>query len=324
MRTRRAYASGISRPRRATVAAILVVLVPALAAANGFLVSGRFSNNVLLFDATTGAFQRVFASGSGLVNAIGMDFGPDGDLFVASGDESKVFRFDGDTGDFVSVVIVDDPLTPEDETNNLQNPRGLTFGPGGLLYVASGGSARVNAYDGTTGVFVRTAASGGGLSGPIGVTFGSDGLLYVAGGLSGMVHRYDASTGAFVDVFADVPNTTNATGLAFGPNGNLFVGSGDLQSVFEFDGTTGALVRVAASGNGLGAVIGIGFDANDLLYVTSFQTNSVLRFDLTGAFVDEFVTSGAGGLDGTHFFLFTPGTVRVTPTSLGAFKGRFR
>jgi len=302
--------------------ATALLALPGRASAEGFLVSARFSNNVLLYDANTGAFERVFAQGNGLINAIGMDFGPDGSLYVASGDNPQVFRFDGETGEFIDRFVENDPNTPEDETANLVRPRGLVFGPDNHLYVSSGGSNRVNAYDGTTGEFLRIAATGGGLAGPIGVAFGLDGNLYVAGGTSGKVHRYDGTTGAAIDAFANLP-TSNATGLVFGPNGNLYVGSGLLRAVYEYDGSTGAFVKVAARGSGLQSVIGLAFDTNGLLYVSSLETDNVLRFDGAGAFVDQFIPTGSGGLNGPHFFLFTQDPVPAPQSTFGAVKAKF-
>ncbi len=71
-------------------------------------------------------------------------------------------------------------------------------------------------YDGMTGDFIDTFASGGGSAGASDVAFGPDGNLYVSLS-SGWVHRYHGTTGEFIDVFAGdgsyVPN-----GLVFMPS----------------------------------------------------------------------------------------------------------
>jgi hypothetical protein len=48
-------------------------------------VSSANSNEVLEYNGTTGAFVRSFASGGGLQHPEGLEFGPNGDLFVSSG-----------------------------------------------------------------------------------------------------------------------------------------------------------------------------------------------------------------------------------------------
>ena len=70
------------------------------------------------------------------------------------------------------------------------------------LLVSSGQSGTVLEYNGTTGAFVKVAASGGALGDPLGVVIGLDGNLLVSDGQTNQVKRYDSATGAFIDVFA--------------------------------------------------------------------------------------------------------------------------
>ena len=169
----------------------------------------------------------------------------------------------------------------------------------------------------------RSATIGGGLNGPIGVVFDSEGDIYVAGGLTGSVHKYDGQSGEFIHIFARVPSSTNATGLVFGPNGNLFVGSGSRRAVYEYHSDGSGLIGAFASGNGLTSVIGIAFDEDGIFYVSSFDDDAVLRFDSSGTFIDKFISTRAGGLDGSHFFLFIDTPVPVKRSSFGSLKRRF-
>src|SRR5262249_56178530 len=93
----------------------------------------------------------------------------------------------------------------------------------------------VKRYNGATGAFIDTFASGGGLRFPGGITFGPDGNLYVTSGFSNSVLRYDGKTGAFLDAFATGGGLSVPTGLVFGPDGNLSKG-------LRFGGRTGAAI----------------------------------------------------------------------------------
>ena len=152
-------------------------VMPTPASGQDLLVSGRFNHSVIRYDGQSGDFIEVFAQGGGLINAIGMDFGPDGHLYVASGDIPLVNRCNGQTGEFIDSFVVDDPETKKDETGGLAGARGLVFGADDHLYVSSGISDQVLRYDGSTGQFMGVFAQGDGLDGPIGLAFGNDGEL---------------------------------------------------------------------------------------------------------------------------------------------------
>src|SRR5262245_13701125 len=80
-----------------TAVAMLLSSLAAAQTAPVFLVASRFTNQVLGYDGN-GAPTGVFASGGGLVNPVGLTFGPDGNLYVASGNTNQVLRFDGRSG----------------------------------------------------------------------------------------------------------------------------------------------------------------------------------------------------------------------------------
>ena len=67
------------------------------------------------------------------------------------------------------------------------------------------------------------------------------------------------------------------------------------------------LATVSTFATGLDNPRGLKFGPDGNLYVASRGTDSILRFDgATGAFIDEFVASGSGGLNDPHFLAFTP------------------
>jgi hypothetical protein len=72
-------------------------------------------------------------------------------------------------------------------------------------------------FHGTTGAFLGTFATGGGLDAPSGLAFGPDGNLYVSGFVSNNVVRYNGLTGAAIGVFASGGGLEGTTYLIFTP-----------------------------------------------------------------------------------------------------------
>ena len=295
------------------LAPLLLLLAPVLApraAAQDLLVASRFTDEVLRYDGTTGAFVGVFASGGGLDNPVGLTFGPDGNLYVASGNNNKVLRYDGTTGAFLGQF---------NAASGLQGPRQLNFGPDGDLYVASGSNARILRFDGTSGASLGAFAFGGGLNGPTGFTFGPDGRLYVGSVLTDQVLRYDGATGAFLDVFAST-GLDGPHDLSFGPDGDLYVSNAFSHDVLRFDGSTGRLRGAFVSDPALVNPLGLIWTASADLLVANQGGDEVRRYDgRTGALIDVFVAPGSGGLDAPLFLTRMP--VRGGPRVLARVPG---
>lgn len=297
---------------------IAAVAIPGVAAAGDLLVSSRFTNNVLRYNAGTGAFLGVFASGNGLANPNGIAYGPDGHLYVGLGDQPRVLRFDGQTGAFLDEFV--GPSTP----GGLVNCRGIAFGSEGDLYVCSASNHRVLRYAGTTGAFVGVAASGQGMNGPVGLTFGPDGNLYVGCALSNAAYAF-TTAGTFLRSF-QCGTHRNHVGTIFDRAGRLLVAESVTNNVVAYDPVSGACLGVVAQGNGLNIPIYLALDAAGNLLVGSFGNDSVLRFDpATGAFLGTLVPPSAGGLDGTHSMAFIPDTSTPARTGTwGALKTIYR
>jgi streptogramin lyase len=268
--------------------------------AGDLLVSSRFNSHVLRYNAATGAFVAVFAAGQGMANPNGIAYGPDGNLYVGNGDEGRVLKFDGQTGDFLGSFVT--PATP----GGLTGCRAIAFGPDGNLYVDSGATDNVLEYDGATGAFLRVAAQGNGISGPVGLTFGPDGDLYVGAALSNGVYVFDPN-GNFVRSFNCGGGFSNATGVLFDPAGRLLSAQSVTNNVVAFDAAAGACQGIAASGGGLTTPIGMIMAPDGNLLVGSFGTNSVIKYDLaTTHALGTFIATGSGGLNGTHNFAYVP------------------
>ena len=222
------------------------------------LLSNGNNDNILSYDAETGASLGVFASGGGLSGPMGMAIGRDRNLYVCSSNTNSILRYNGATGAFMDAFV-------PSGSGGIWQPRGVAFGRDGNLYVASYNTSSVMRFDGTTGKFIDVfvESRSGGLFTPQSLVFGPDGDLYVPGGTvpdSEGVRRYKGSDGSFAGFFALPKGYGCPTDLTFGPDANLCV---VVQACFW--GTRG---------------------------------NTVVRFDRqTGAFLGELVPPGSGGMD---------------------------
>jgi len=163
--------------------------------------------------------------------------------------------------------------------------------------------------------------------------------LLVAGAGSGNILRYDGETGAFIDAFVG-PGVGGLCqgphigphGLVFGPDGNLYVTCHyedipDFGVVLRYDGRSGEPLPGPFGAPGTAEFVhddsgmlirplGLTFGPDGNLYVCSGgdgnipspgDADRVLRYDgQTGAFMDEFVITSSGGLDGPYDAIFGP------------------
>ena len=127
------------------------------------------------------------------------------------------------------------------------------------------------------------------------------------------VLRFDAATGAFVDEFVSRQSGgLNQPWIALiGPHdGNLYVstghfrGPGQIKAVLRYDGTTGAFLDEFVQRGQMDMAHSVMFGPDGNMYVGVRDTElghprggRIARFHgTTGAFVDDFVPLGSGGL----------------------------
>jgi sugar lactone lactonase YvrE len=282
---------------------------------------GASGNNDQVLAYTSGGVS-VWNSGTAgqLANPQGIAFGPDGLLYVANQDNNRVARFNPQTGAFV-----------DNFATGINVPSGMVFGPDTTgdgyrdLYVTTWNQNSVvrvgwtPSGPGAPGTF--TSGAGGSLNAAAVLAFGPDGNLYVGGFNSGNVVRFNGSTGVFIDVFAS--GIPNPGGLTFDAAGNLYVSSSSGDKVAKFQGPLGAspgtLIGdfIATAYGGIDNPQGIAFGPDGLFYVANAVPGAgkILRYNATtGAFVDEFLAYGAGGLGRPTFFTFAvpePGTLTL-------------
>jgi DNA-binding beta-propeller fold protein YncE len=134
------------------------------------------------------------------------------------------------------------------------------------------------------------------------------------------VLRYDAASGAFVDPFIPrrIGGMNQPYGILFGPHdGHLYVsvgeygGPGQLKGVLRYHSATGAFLGNFARGGKLESPRGIIFGPDGNLYVVDKKVDRpearVARFHgFTGAYLDDFVPFGSGGLNRAAGLVFGP------------------
>src|ERR1700676_631884 len=177
------------------------------------------------------------------------------------------------------------------------------------LLVASQFDHTGREYDGTTGGFVRVAASA--LGDPLGVVIGLDGNLLVSDGQTNQEKRYDSGTGAIIDVSAST-NLAGQTGMTI-HQGVLYVtNSNPPQGVQKFDATTGVNTGnfVPSLANASPRDVKV-HPANNRLYVLYNNAATVETSDLTpmaasGLLMPAGSPLGPGGL-------YTPSAMAFGP-----------
>lgn len=147
-------------------------------------VPSYWTNRVKRYDRTSGAplGDFVIPGGTGLSRPRTILFPGDGFAYIASEANDRVLQVDELTGAFVKAVVIDDPLTPQDETGGLDAPTGLAIGSDGRLYVASGNTDAVLRYDLPSGAFVDAFVppGSGGSDFPTFLLFRPDARVYGA------------------------------------------------------------------------------------------------------------------------------------------------
>jgi sugar lactone lactonase YvrE len=198
------------------------------------------------------ATVRVSADASGsLVQPLAMAFDAAGDLWVANAavegnGANTIVEFT--PGQLASSGTPTPAVTLHDNAGSINGARGVTFDPGGNLWVSN--SATVVEFASS-----QLAASGspvpavtlhddgsGSISGPEGVAFDATGNLWVAdfvantvvGFSSGQLATSGSPTPAVTLTSSDASALNNPCGLAFDGKGNLWVANQTGQGLLEY------------------------------------------------------------------------------------------
>lgn len=280
------------------------------------------NQSVMRYDGTTGAPLGEFvASGSGgLQSAVGLTFGPDGNLYVASagtflGGVDTIMRFNGKTGaPMPSPGNSGAVFVAAGSGRLLSTWGGHIFGPDGNgdgrqdLYVpsfewsgnnkAKAKTASIKRYDGITGAFIDTFVSlnSGGLDQPNYMTFTETDpvtLAYGAAKTSAPISSFSAATAA-----GSAGHQVHGGGQALltDPNGTVFPCTFGLSGLLHADGSAGGVVNLVfgpAFSQAWGAVLGV--DAIHLQgTVNSFTVTADGTVTLEGQLTEKDLTHVAG------------------------------
>jgi hypothetical protein len=251
---------------------------------------------VLRFDWASQTFQPFVSPGSGgLVNAQGITFGPDGNLYATDGTQAEIRQYDGTTGNLLSVYV-------SAGAGGLNNPLGIKFGPDGNLYACSIGSNQILKYEGPNspdalqpgqflGVFANTQHAS-----PFNFDFGADGNFYVScpegvtSTTDSFIDRYYGPSSPLAGQFIGTFVADRSGGLhdsrtpLFDQQGNLYVADDHLNEVLEYQGPNGPnpgayIQAYVTTGQGnLSAPNGLAIGPDGNLYVSSKLTDQVLRY----------------------------------------------
>jgi hypothetical protein len=197
------------------------------------------------------------------------------------------------------------------------------------LLVTSQVDHAVKEYDGTTGAFIRNAATG--VGDPLEAIMGADGNLLVTDGQQDAIKRFDWATGSFLDVFASAVSPVGMTSS----EGKVYVCQGNPpQIVRSFDAVTGAdagsFLPTVGGGNPAPRDVKV---ANGRLYVAYWNLGTIEMFDVTTRqSLGLLFPPGTGGLatpssmafgpDGNLYVAYGFFVNRYHPTT-GAFLGQF-
>ncbi|MBG81448.1 MAG: hypothetical protein CMJ39_12170 [Phycisphaerae bacterium] len=211
---------------------------------DGRIMAGdRDGDRVIELDPVTGANLGPFiTTGDGGLSAPqGMDFGPDGRLFIATG--NGVLAFDGETGAFDENFVIPG-------SGGLSQATGILFLPQGNLLVGTQ-DGRVLEFNGENGNHIRTVVDDPGrLGGTHGLLLRPGGTLLVTSTASDTIEEYDPITGSHLGrwdrggLLSGYWGLQEPRTLRLGPDGNVYVATaGGNTSVQLYEEATGLFKR---------------------------------------------------------------------------------
>ena len=207
---------------------------------NLYVVS-TMTDEILRFDRMTGQLIDAFASGGGLANPIDISVNS-GFFYVSSGNTDEILRYSPD-GTFKDVFV---------NSNELQKPHGITFGPDGNLYVVNNETNEIlktkiqNDVKLEIEKFVTDASSA--LYQPKHLEIYNN-KICVSSYLTNDIHCYDEDTGKSLGKLTVSFNRAliSRDNSVVGPDGELYVSDNLRNDILRYDGVTGLFSGVVVN-----------------------------------------------------------------------------
>lgn len=292
--------------RRVLALLLFLFTLPALAqtACTSRLFVSGYGSTVHVYDACTGAFQRVLDTRTRINGAQAIKTGPDGHIYVVSENASKILRYHRETLDFMGEFATVDG-----------GPTGLDFDREGRMYVGRYGGGNVRRYDRNGTYIDQPVTNSPKLVGPDnGLMFGPDEKLYIPGYDSSNVVRFDPATGELVEVIPpETRGLSNARGLRAAKDGqHLWLTAEGSGQLLKFNIATRAVTELVG---GLIRPTGIDYAPDGALLVVS--AGAVIKVDpTTGARLGTFIPVGSGGLSLPTYVAVIGPAVASTPVEV--------
>lgn len=277
------------------------------------LISNPATDSIKRYDWRTGTYLGDFVStgAGGLEYPTAIGFGPDGNLYVGSGPNSQILRFNGATGEFIDEFV--------DSAQFQGGPSDLRF-VGDRLYVSQWNNSRpfnggVLVYDAFTGDFIEELVDDISRSNAFG--FDDRGDLFVSEFSTSSVHVYDPMKGVRQRSISGSPDISGAMDIEFDANGNLLVGSWFDGSVKRIEPDTGTLMDTIVTGLSNTGSLGIAPDGS--LLVDDHNNSRIARYDIdTGEFLGFAAQGGGLGLQEKFTFFAVPSPSGICILGFGA------
>ena len=152
--------------------------------------------------------------------------------------------------------------------SGIGGPMGVTFGPGGNLYVAANASSGENVVTVAPNGTVTPLTTLSSIHQPIGLTFGAGGNLYVATNNENWGVDQVTVPGGTVTHFTAATSFVNATAVAFSA-GTLFVADYGNNTISKV-AANGAVSSWTLTGDALNHPYGLAFGPGGILYVANY------------------------------------------------------